>query len=166
MEPIMCRAAKNSDLQSILTIYNEGIEDRIATLETEPKDLPYITEWFDQHQDRYPIMVAERAGEVVGWVALNPYNGRCAYAGVAELSIYVSRENRGKGIGSLLLSAIEGKATEKHFHKIVLLTFSINELGQRLYRKYGYREVGVFMNQGLMDGKLIDVMAMEKLLTH
>jgi phosphinothricin acetyltransferase len=164
MTNVVIREAELNDLKWILEIYNHGIEDRIATLETETKDITYMTDWFDQHKDRYQVIVAECDSQVVGWASLNPYNNRCSYAGVADLSVYISRAHRGKGIGGMLLSAIEKKAKESDFHKIVLFTFPFNQLGQGLYRKCGYREVGVFNKQGIMDGKFVDVMAMEKLL--
>ncbi|RRE00311.1 GNAT family N-acetyltransferase, partial [Bacillus licheniformis] len=102
--------------------------------------------------------------EIVGWASLNPYSHRCAYQGVADLSVYVDRACRGKGIGGLLLQALEKTAKENSFYKIVLFTFPFNELGQNLYNKMGYRQVGIFKNQGILDGRFIDVMAMEKLL--
>jgi phosphinothricin acetyltransferase len=149
---------------SILEIYNQGIEDRIATLEESTKDYSYMKEWFEKHQGRYKVVVAEQDGNVVGWASLNPYNNRCAYDGVADLSIYISRDQRGKGLGKKLLAEIESLARNNHFHKIVLFTFPFNQLGQGLYRKMGYREVGVFQNQGKLDSEFVDVMAMEKLL--
>ncbi len=154
------------DLESILDIYNQGIEDRIATLETETKDFQYMKEWFEQHKERYKVILAEQDGQVLGWSSLNHYNNRCAYAGVADLSIYIAREYRGKGIGSLLLTEIEKVAKQNDFHKIVLFTFPFNKLGQGLYYKKGYREVGIFKNQGILDGKFVDVMAMEKLVNQ
>lgn len=158
------REASTNDLPSILRIYNQGIEDRIATLEEGIKDDSYIKEWFEQHQGRFKVLVAEHDGEILGWASLNRYNSRCAYEGVADLSVYILREYRGKGIGSQLLTSIDEVATANNFHKIVLFTFPFNQLGQHLYTKKGYREVGVFKNQGILDGKFVDVMAMEKLL--
>ncbi len=160
------REAHAKDTGSILNIYNEGIEDRIATLETQTKDLQYMKDWFEQHIGRYKVIVAEQDGQILGWSSLNQYNNRCTYAGVADLSVYIAREYRGMGIGSLLLAAIENLAIENDFHKIVLFTFPFNQLGQGLYRKKGYREVGTFKNQGILDGKYVDVMAMEKLLVQ
>jgi phosphinothricin acetyltransferase len=161
---VMIRKATIKDVESILNIYNQGIEDRIATLEAEPKDILYMKEWFDQHKERYKVIVAEQEGKILGWSSLNLYNNRCAYAGVADLSVYIVREYRGKGIGSLLLTEIEKFAKENDFHKIVLFTFPFNKLGQGLYLRKGYREVGIFKNQGILDGKYVDVMAMEKLI--
>ncbi|GAM12281.1 arsinothricin resistance N-acetyltransferase ArsN1 family A [Mesobacillus selenatarsenatis] len=164
MNETIIRVAAQEDADDILTIYNEGISDRIATLETTTKNLDYMRDWLNKHTDRYKVIVAELDGKVIGWASLNQYNNRDAYKGVADLSVYIKREYRGKGIGGKLLTFIESMAKENGFHKIVLFTFAFNELGQGLYRKKGYREVGVFQNQGMLDGKFVDVMAMEKLL--
>lgn len=165
MSSFHIRLAQQKDLISILEIYNQGIEDRIATLEAENKDLNDIEKWFDDHQDRYLSLVAEEKGEIIGWASLNRYSQRCAYDGVADLSIYIARDYRGKGIGNELLLALEELAKEHQFYKIVLFTFSINLAGQKLYQKRGYRTVGTFEKQGILDGNRIDVTIMEKLLS-
>lgn len=161
---ITTRKALIEDIERILDIYNQGIEDRIATLEMETKDLSYMENWFQEHQGRHTVLVAEKDGKVVGWSSINRYSQRCAYDGVADLYIYVDREYRGQGIGSSLLPALESEAKANEFYKIVIFTFPFNLSGQELYRKVGYREVGVFEKQGVLDGKFIDVMIMEKLL--
>ncbi|WP_227521585.1 arsinothricin resistance N-acetyltransferase ArsN1 family A [Bacillus alkalisoli] len=164
MKDVTIRESKQEDIEAILRIYNQGIEDRIATLETVLKDTEYMREWYKMHQDRYQVIVAENKEQVVGWASLNIYNSRCAYDGVADLSIYIERESRGKGMGGKLIDKIEVIARRNNFHKIILSTFHFNQLGQTLYRKKGYREVGIFRNQGILDGQFVDVMAMEKLL--
>lgn len=123
-----------------------------------------MKEWFNKHKGRYKTIVAEHEGHIVGWASLNQYNNRCAYDGVADISVYISREYRGMGIGKKLLAHLETIAKENGFHKMVLFTFPFNQLGQGLYRKKGFREVGVFENKGILDGNFVDVMAMEKLL--
>ncbi len=159
------RSATAADLDAIRRIYNEGIEDRIATLDEDPKTTDDIAQWWAVHQDRYAVLVAENSeGIVVGWASLNPYSHRCAYAGVADLSVYVARDARGTGAGSLLLRALEKTAKAHGFHKIVLFTFTFNTGGQGLYRKLGYREVGTFHEMGKLGGRFVDVMAMEKTL--
>ncbi|MEF7440702.1 arsinothricin resistance N-acetyltransferase ArsN1 family A [Paenibacillus lautus] len=164
MKTTLIRAADTGDVERILHIYNQGIEDRIATLEVDQKDIAYMNNWFQQHQDRYAVIVAEYDNEVIGWASLNPYSQRCAYDGVADLSIYIDRAFRGKGVGSILLERLEEIAKEKDFYKIVLFTFPFNHGGQGLYHKLGYRDVGVFEKQGILDGKYVDVKIMEKLL--
>ena len=159
------RSAREADLPAILAIYNQGIADRIATLETEPKDLAQMTAWFERREPRHAVLVAEQAdGAIVGWAAINPYNPRLAYRAVGELSVYVHRDHRGQGIGQRLLDALEAEGRRHDFHKLVLFTFAFNALGQGLYRKQGYREVGTFREQGVLDGQRVDVMAMEKIL--
>lgn len=158
------RKATEEDLTFILAIYNQGIADRIATLESEEKDYSYIQRWFDEHQGRYGVLVAVLENEIIGWASLNRYSQRSAYDSVADLSIYVERSFRGKGVGKVLLQKLEEVARSQQFYKILLFTFPFNGLGQGLYRKGGYREVGVFQNQGILDGKFVDVMAMEKIL--
>ncbi|MNZ88241.1 putative phosphinothricin acetyltransferase YwnH [compost metagenome] len=164
MENMTVRKATSEDLEDILHIYNQGIEDRIATLEEETKDHAFMNQWFAEHQGRHAVLVAEKNKCIVGWSSLNPYSYRCAYRGVADLSIYIRREYRGQGIGSILLDALEEEARKNDFFKIVLFTFPFNRNGQGLYRKMNYREVGVFQNQGILDGNPIDVMIMEKIL--
>jgi L-amino acid N-acyltransferase YncA len=159
------RGAAIADLDAIRHIYNEGIEDRIATLDDAPKSVEDILAWWSEHVDRYAVVVAhDQAGHLAGWAALNPYSRRRAYRGVADLSIYVARAARGKGVGSALLAEVEERARDAHFHKIVLFTFAINDAARALYRKFGYRDVGIFFEQGRLDGRFIDVLAMEKIL--
>jgi Sortase and related acyltransferases len=164
MPEITLRSATSDDLEAILHIYNQGIDDRIATLEVELKDLDYMTSWLNSRGERYTVLIAMINESVVGWASLNRYSLRAVYDGVADLSIYIERSHRGRGIGQKLLQALELIAIQNGFHKIVLFTFPFNEQGQGLYRKSGFREVGVFHEQGILDDKLVDVMAMEKLL--
>lgn len=156
------RKAHEEDLEMILSIYNQGIADRIATLESEEKDYTYIRKWFDEHQGRYAVLVAALGDQIIGWASLNRYSNRSAYDGVADLSIYIERSFRGKGVGKVLLKKLEEVARSQRFYKILLFTFPFNGLGQGLYKKCGYREVGVFHKQGILDGNFVDVMAMEK----
>jgi phosphinothricin acetyltransferase len=158
------RDATAADLEAIRRIYNEGIEDRIATLDADPKDADDIAAWWAQHGERYRVLVAEDAGgTVLGWASLNPYSHRCAYDGVADLSVYVARAARGCGVGSALLPALERVAASNGFHKIVLFMLAFNANAERLYRRFGYRDVGVFREQGRLDGRFVDVSAMEKI---
>ena len=161
---MIVREASRDDLPAIRAIYNQGIEDRVATLDEELKSGEDIATWFDAHDERYVVLVAQTDASIAGWASLNRYSHRCAYDGVADLSIYVERAWRGRGVGTVLLAALETAAARRAFHKIVLFTFAFNELGRGLYRKCGFREVGIFREQGKLDGRYVDVLAMEKLL--
>lgn len=164
MNDINIRSASIHDIEDILSIYNEGIMDRIATLETTIKDMSFMLEWFHGHKGRYKIIVAEINSSIIGWASLNQFNSREAYDGVADLSVYINKNYRGQGVGGKLLTHLEKIAKENAFHKLILFTFPFNEVGQGLYKKRGFREVGVFKNHGVLDGQYVDVMAMEKLL--
>ena len=156
--------ATERDLDSIRRIYNEGIADRLATLDSDAKSADDIQAWFADHEGRYAVLVAREAGHVAGWASLNRYSHRCAYDGVADLSIYVARKRRGEGIGTQLLTALEDTARQSGFHKIVLFALAGNHAGRALYLKLGYRDVGVFQEQGKLDGNFQDVLAMEKII--
>ncbi len=159
----LVRNATPDDLDAIRRIHNEGIADH-ATLDTEPKSAGDVAAWWSAHADRYAVIVAEIEAQVVGWASLNAYSHRCAYRFVADLSVYVARERRGTGVGSALLAALERTAKANDFHKIVLFALAMNANGRQAYRKAGYVDVGIFREQGQLDGKFVDVIAMEKVL--
>lgn len=161
---ISVRPASRSDLDAIRRIYNEGIEDRVATLDADPKSDEDIAEWWSQHADRYQILVATESEKVVGWASLNRFSHRCAHSGIADLSVYVARGHRAKGFGFCLLRHLISVAAESGFNKIVLHALNLNEHGKRLYRKAGFEEVGIFKEHGRLDGRFVDVVAMELLL--
>ncbi len=96
----MIRHATEKDLPAILSIYNEGIEDRIATLETDQKDAVYINQWFQSHTGRYIVLVSEGMGGINGYASIQPYSPREAYAGVGELSVYIRRGARDRRAAS------------------------------------------------------------------
>ena len=122
------REATPADVPTIARIWNEGIADRIATLDEDPKTEADVDAWFADHDARYAVTVALDAdGHVVGWASLNRYSDRRAYAGVADLSIYIARESRGQGIGKQLLRALEVRAKQNEFHKIVLFALARND---------------------------------------
>jgi L-amino acid N-acyltransferase YncA len=111
------------------------------------------------------VLVAEDADAgLVGWASLNAFNPRSAYDHVADLSVYVAREQRGRGVGDALLGALEQRARSLGYHKLVLAAFPSNAPGLRLYYKHAFQTVGVYHEQGLLDGRWVDVIAMEKLL--
>jgi phosphinothricin acetyltransferase len=158
------RLATAADAETICRIYNQGIEDRIATLETELRTPEERREWLLTRAPRHPVTVAETVGAVVGWGSLNVFNPRPAYRFVADFSVYVDRDWRGKGVGSALLADLIERAREREFHKMVLSAFPWNLGGLALYGKFGFRTVGTYREQGLLDGRWVDTVIMEKVL--
>jgi phosphinothricin acetyltransferase len=161
---VTIRPAGSSDVPAITRIYNEGIRDRLATLETEERTLEERQDWLAGRGERHPVLVAERDGALLGWGSLNQFNPRPAYGHVADFSVYVAREARGTGVGSSLLTALIARARALGYHKLVLAAFPHNEAGMRLYQRFSFREVGVYREQGLLDGRWVDVVVMELLL--
>ena len=176
------RAAAEADAAAICEIYNQGIEDRLATLETELRTPEERRQWLKSRAPRHPVIVAETtqpdpisnrpptaqaglaAPVTVAWGSLNPYNPRAAYRHVADFSIYVERVYRGRGVGKLVLTRLIELARELGYHKLVLSAFPFNAAGMALYERQGFRTVGIFKEQGLLDGRWVDTIVMEKLL--
>jgi L-amino acid N-acyltransferase YncA len=158
------RVAAPGDAAAICTIYNQGIEDRIATLETELRTPEERRRWMAARASRHPVVVAVTDGQVVGWGSLNSFNPRPAYDHVVDLSVYVERGWRGQGVGRVLMQHLMELATTLGYHKIVLATFPYNEAGVSLYRRMGFIPVGVYHEQGQLDGHWVDVLIMERLL--
>lgn len=161
---VTVRHAEAHDLPAIRAIYNEGIEEREATLETDRKSVEEIAEWWSQHDGRHRVLVAADLARVVGWASLNRFSHRCAHAGIADVSVYVAREHRGTGVGLALLRRLTDEARANGFHKIVLHALDVNERGKRLYRRAGFSEVGIFREHGRLGDRFVDVIAMELLL--
>jgi len=161
---ISIRAAGSGDAEAISTIYNQGILDRIATLETEPRTPEERREWLAARGARHPVIVAEAEGRVIGWGSLNPFSARPAYQYVADFSVYVERAWRGKRVGRRLLEGLIEAARGLGYHKMVLAAFPFNESGVALYARMGFTTVGVYHEQGLLDGRWVDTIIMEKLL--
>ncbi|MBI3029832.1 MAG: N-acetyltransferase [Candidatus Rokubacteria bacterium] len=164
MTEINLRPATGKDSGAIATIYNQGIEDRIATLETNLRTPDERRQWLAARGPRHPVIVAESGDRVVGWGSLNAFNPRKAYDHVADFSVYVEREWRGKGVGSRLLARLVELAREVGYHKLVLSAFPWNAGGMALYQKLGFRTVGIYKEQGKLDGKWADTIIMERLL--
>lgn len=163
-DALVVRPAVAGDAEAICRIYNQGIEDRQATLETTLRAPDERRSWLAGRAPRHPVIIAQRGDTVVGWASLNPFNPRACYDHVGDFSLYVERGQRGTGIGRALLEALIGLAREQGYHKLVLAAFPFNEAGCALYARCGFRTVGIYREQGMLDGKWVDVILMEQLL--
>ena len=153
------------DIKRITAIYNEGIEDREATLEQEAKTIEEVEAWLLNKGPRHKTLVAKNEeGLILGFATLNVFNPRPCYDGVADFSIYIKRSYRGQGIGRCLLRDLEKTAKEQDFYKLVLSTPDHNENSKKLYQKAGFTVVGTYKNQGRIDGRWVDITIMEKML--
>ena len=158
------RRAAAADAAAICAIHNQGIVDRVATLDTTLRTPDLTREWLAERGPRHPVLVAERGGGVVGWASLNRFNPRAAYDHVADFSVYVERACRGTGTGRRLLEALVDTARAIGYHKMVLAALPHNAAGIALYTRGGFTHVGIYREQGQLDGRWVDVVIMEKLL--
>lgn len=155
------RSAAQPDAAAIARIYNEGIADRVATFETEPRTVADIEAWFTG--DRV-IVVAEDAHGIVAFASTSPYRSRPCYAGVAEFSVYVARAARGQGAGTQVMTALLEQAEAAGYWKLVSRVFPENTASRTLLRKLGFREVGIYERHARLDGIWRDVVIVERLL--
>jgi L-amino acid N-acyltransferase YncA len=158
------RAATTGDAAAIARIYNEGIEDRVATFETEPRTAAQIAETVSERAATHPTVVAVRAGEVIGFAWTSTYRPRACYDGVAEFSVYVGRDAQGTGAGRMLLDGLANACRNKGFWMLVSRVFPENTASRALCAAAGFREVGVYRRHGRLDGAWRDVVIVERLL--
>ena len=151
------RAAKKTDLDSITGIYNEAIETTTATFDTKPKTAAEQLEWFEAHEGRFPVVVAEVDGEVVGWASLSPWSGRCAYSDTAESSFYVKSGHRGLGIGRRLKRVIIDEARSRGFHVLIAQIAEGADASRHLNEDFGFEYVGTLREVGKKFGRILDV---------
>jgi phosphinothricin acetyltransferase len=161
---LKARLAEPRDALAIAEIYNQGIEDRIATFETEPRTAEAVEELLGDRASRYPAVVVEDGRRVLGFAWTSEYRPRAAYGGVAEVSIYVARGARGQGAGRLALGALLTEAERRGFWKLVSRIFPENLPSRRLCAALGFREVGVYRRHGQLDGRWMDWVIVERLL--
>ncbi len=156
------RAAEARDAGRISEIYNQGIEDGQATLETRPRTPADILE--KMNTPRNYLVVAEFAHTTLGWASITPYSGRECYAGVGEVSVYISRSARHQGLGRLLLESLVPVAVARGYYKLIGRLLASNTPSRQLVRGLGYREVGVHQKHGRLAGHWVDVVVVERLI--
>lgn len=142
----------------VRAIYAEGIRTGNATFETGP---PGWAKWDGGHLTdcRFVALLSE---QVVGWSALSPVSGRCVYAGVAEVSVYVAQDAQGRGVGTLLLNALV-EASEAHgIWTLQAGVFPENRVSLGIHSAAGFRVVGVRERVGQLDGVWRDVVLLER----
>lgn len=159
------RRATAADSAAIAAIYNQGIADRVATFETEPRSEAQVRRLLEERGATHPTTVALRDGEVIGFAWVSPYSDRPCYAGVGEFSVYVARAQRGSGAGRVLVHALADACAENGFWKLVSKIFPENHASRALCRAAGFREVGVHHRHARLDGQWRDVIVVERLLT-
>jgi phosphinothricin acetyltransferase len=157
------RRATVKDLGAVTEIYNEAILKTVATFDTIPKTINEQKPWFEGHDSKHPILVAEQDNAVVGWASLSKWSDRCAYSDTAEISVYVKEEHRGKGIGKSLMQEVLDRGKKAGIHTVIARISESNEASVRLHEAFGFEHVGTMKEVGRKFGKLLDVHIMQKI---
>jgi phosphinothricin acetyltransferase len=151
------RELRPDDWPAVRAIYEEGIRGRNATFETEA---PSWDRWQVAHPELR--LVAERDGAVVGWSALSPASARRCYRGVGDVSTYVAGKARGAGLGRELLAELVAQSEQAGYWTLTAGVFPENEASLRLHKACGFREVGIRVRLGQLDGVWRDVVLLER----
>ena len=142
------------DLESIVKIYNHAVDEKFATADTEYISTDSRKDWFAQHSAQtYPIYVAEENGDVIGWCSLSPHRpGRKALSKLAEISYYVHKDHRRKGIANSLITHTIEKAKELGFTNLFTILLDLNKPSIHLLEKFGFEKWGHLPDIAEIDG--------------
>jgi L-amino acid N-acyltransferase YncA len=156
------RPAAACDIEAIAAIYNEGIEDRVATFETRGRTAEEVAAWLGEE---LPFVVAtDSSGTLLGFARVSPYSDRCVYEGVGEHGVYVARAARGRGLGRRLLEALCEAAEGAGLYKLTSRIFTDNAASRAVHLAAGFEEVGIQRRHGRLDGEWKDCVLVERLL--
>ena len=158
MKELVIRPFQDQDFEQVKEIYQQGINTKIATFETEP---PTFEIWESKFRKNLRFVATEK--EIIcGWVALSSVSARKVYEGVCEVSLYVAKEFRGQGIGKLLLKKIISESEEQGIWTLQAGIFPENIGSINLHKKFGFREIGYREKIGMRDGKWHDNIFLER----
>ena len=149
---------ENEHYPSVKKIYEQGIVTGNATFQTAA---PEWTEW-DQSHLVHSRIVAIEDDQVVGWAALTPVSGRCVYAGVAEISVYIDERYRGRGIGKMLLQHLISESESHNIWTLQAGVFPENISSLKIHESLGFRKVGYRERIGQLKGVWRDTVLLEK----
>ncbi len=159
------RLSEAADLPVLTEIYNEQVLNGVATFDTEPKSLAERKTWFDSHRHpRYPLVSALVDYQVAGWGSLSPFHTRPAYNPTAEFSVYVHTDYRGRGVGGLILEDLLRRAREAEFHSVIGLISGSNAVSLAMAEKFGFRQVGRYLEVGRKFEQWLDVVSVQLML--
>ena len=144
--------------EAVKQIYAEGLATGNATFQTS---VPTWDEWNEAHVKKSRLIAIENE-IILGWAALTPVSGRCVYAGVGEVSVYVSEKARGKGIGKILLNALIHESEKNNFWTLQAGIFPENVASVKIHRACGFRIIGAREKIGQSNGFWRDTLLLER----
>jgi phosphinothricin acetyltransferase len=155
---IQIRKAVEKDLEEMLAIYNDIIINTTAVYDYKPHTMEMRRQWFTTKEEQgFPVFVAEENGKVVGFSSIGPFRAWAAYKYSVENSIYVAADQRGKGIGKLLMTPLIQAAEQLNMHTILAGIDATNDASIMLHKKFGFEEVARFKQVGYKFGRWLDL---------
>lgn len=147
------RTAVKDDWHELIKIYNHAVDEKYCTADTKYVTLEDKSDWPKLHSENsYPIFVIEENGKIVGWCSLSPYRaGRQALRSVAEISYYVHKDYREKGLANTLISYALDKSTELEFKNLIAILLELNKTSIYLLEKFGFAQWGYLPNIARFD---------------
>lgn len=160
--PFAIRLAHEADLPGIFAIYDEQVLHGTATFETVPKTAEQRLEWLRAHPpEKYPALVADSGGVILGWATLSAWSPRQAYARTAESSVYMHRDARGRGIGTALMRDLLERAPALGIRQLIARLTDGNDASVRLHESLGFAPIGTMRRVGEKFGRVLDVRMMQ-----
>lgn len=156
--------ASETDLEDIVVIYNWAILNTSASFETEEKTVEQQLSWFREHDDLHPVIVARLVEEderIVGWGSVTRWSAKPAYAGMAEISVYVHPKYHGRGIGREIILRLIELGREGGFRTLVSQISDTAKASLYLHRKLGFVDTGVLRRAGVKFGQEVDVLILQ-----
>ena len=151
--PVVHRLATRGDLPHIVDIYNSTVPSRMVTADTEPVSVESRVRWFEEHTPNLrPLWVVEDDGRVVAWLSFSSFYGRPAYSKTAELSVYVHKDLRKRGLGSYLLAQALARAPALKVDALLGFIFGHNEPSLALFQRFGFSRWGELPKVAALDG--------------
>lgn len=154
MMNLVYRQASMADLPRIVEIYNSTIAGRMVTADTSPVTVESRIPWFEAHNPSLrPLWMIELDGQNVGWMSFQSFYGRPAYSGTVEVSIYLSENARGKGLGKEVLRYAMEAAPQFGVHTLLGFIFAHNEPSVKLFTAMGFEEWAHLPDIAILDGE-------------
>lgn len=162
---VVIRAAQESDLSGLLAIYNNAVLTTTAVYDYRERTAEQQSAWFKAKRDQgLPVLVAEHAGDILGFASYGPFRPWPAYLHSVENSLYVAVDWRGRGIGSLLLPTLIRRATDRGLHTMIAGIDAANAASLRLHAKFGFKPVGHFREVGWKFERWLDLTFLQRML--
>jgi L-amino acid N-acyltransferase YncA len=164
---VKIREASEADLPAILDIYNEVILNTTAVYSEKPHTLQMRTDWYrDRVNNNFPVYVAVINGVIAGFSSFGHFRVWPCYRYTVEVSVYVEKLFRGKGISKMLLGALIDRAGETNVHAIIAGISADNEVSIRLHQSFGFTEVAHFKQVGYKFNRWLDLKFLELLIEN